>query len=323
MTIKEISEPIAHHLKDFEKYFKSQMKSNVSLLDLIIRYMTQKKGKQVRPTMVFLSAQACGGVTDRAYVGAAMVELLHTATLIHDDVVDQSSERRGIATINAEWNNKIAVLVGDFLLSRGLLTAADNNEIEFLRITSRAVRRMSEGELLQIQKSKDFNVDEETYFRIIADKTASLLATCCEVGAASSTGDTKIREALKDYGENVGIAFQIRDDIFDFGGDKKIGKPIGNDLKEKKLTLPLLYSFARVSKKSSKEVLKIIKKGDLSTENIGKVSAFVYENGGIDYSEKTARSYASKALERIEFLPGSEAKTSLMNFANFVIDRDF
>lgn len=323
MTIKDISLPIANRLKEFEKYFKSQMKSNVSLLDLIIRYMTQKKGKQVRPTMVFLSAEACGGVTDRAFVGAAMVELLHTATLIHDDVVDQSSERRGIATINAEWNNKIAVLVGDFLLSRGLLAAADNNELEFLRITSRAVRRMSEGELLQIQKSKDFNVDEETYFRIIADKTASLLATCCEVGAASATDDPDARKALKDYGENVGIAFQIRDDIFDFGGDEKIGKPIGNDLKEKKLTLPLLYSFARVSKKSSKEILKIIKKGDLSSENIGKVSAFVYENGGIEYAEKTARSYASKALERIEFLPDSEAKTSLLNFANFVIDRDF
>ena len=220
------------------------MKSKVSLLDMIVSYLSKKKGKRIRPTLVFLSAEICGGSCERTYVGASLVELLHTATLIHDDVVDASSVRRGIASINAVWNNKIAVLVGDYLLGKGLLTAIDGGEFEFLKASSNAVRRMSEGELLQIQKSNEADLDEETYFKIISDKTASLMASCCEIGALSASADPAQHAALRDYGENIGIAFQIRDDIFDFSGSSKsIGKPVGNDLKEKKITLPLLFAL--------------------------------------------------------------------------------
>jgi octaprenyl-diphosphate synthase len=254
MNIKEISKPIEGHLKEFNKYFKDTMKSNVALLDIIISYMTRKRGKQVRPAMVFLSAELCGGVNQRTYIGASMIELLHTATLVHDDVVDNSDKRRGLATINAEWNNKIAVLIGDFLLAKGLLAATANTEFGFLHATSDAVKRMSEGELLQIQKSNEIDLEEETYFRIISDKTASLLSAACKVGSLSATDNVEKHELMYQYGENVGLAFQIRDDIFDYTGDAtKIGKPVGNDLKEKKITLPLLYSFRQVSKSEAKK----------------------------------------------------------------------
>lgn len=323
MNIKDISKPIESHIKDFNSYFKKLMKSNVALLDLIIKYMTKKKGKQVRPVMVFLAAELCGGVNERSYTGAAMVELLHNATLIHDDVVDEASERRGIASINAAWNNKIAVLIGDFLLAKGLLSSIDGGEFDFLKATSKSVRRMSEGELLQIQKSMDIDYNEETYFKIISDKTASLMSTCCEIGAISATDDKEIRDALAEYGEAVGIAFQIRDDIFDYvGKSSAIGKPVGNDLKEKKITLPLIESFRNSEKKEAKQVLKLIKNGDLKKKDIKTIVDYVKEFGGIDYAEKKAKEYTDKALKILDRFEDSPAKKSLQDFANFVVARN-
>jgi octaprenyl-diphosphate synthase len=323
MIDKIISRPIEEHLKEFDGYFKNLMRSNVSLLDLIIQYITKKPGKRVRPAMVFLSASICGGVNPRSYVGAAMVELLHTATLVHDDVVDEADKRRGIATINATWNNKIAVLIGDYLLGKGLLTAIDGNEFDFLRATSHAVRRMSEGELLQIQKSKEFSSDEETYFRIISDKTASLLAACCEIGAISATDDKSRQEAMREFGEYLGIAFQIRDDIFDYQGNSSIiGKPVGNDLKEKKITLPLLYSLSKVPKDRAKEITRLVKNGGIKKKDINTVIDFVNEQGGIDYAESRARDYINRAVALLEPFEDSPAKRALLDFASYVVERN-
>ncbi len=323
MTINDIIKPVEAHLKEFDSFFKKSMKSNVSMLDLIIKYMTRKKGKQVRPSIVFLTAEMCGGINQRSFTAAAMVELLHTATLVHDDVVDEAKERRGIASINASWSNKIAVLVGDFLLAKGLLSAIDNEEFGFLKALADAVKRMSEGELLQIQKSKETDVTEETYFRIIQDKTASLIATCCSVGALSATNDEKVISKMKMYGEYLGIAFQIRDDIFDLTGQSaKIGKPVGNDLKEKKMTLPLLYSLRQVPKKESKEIIKLVKNKNISKKEIEQVMKFVEVNGGIEFSEGKAMEYSNKALEMLADFPASVAKDSLVNLARFVVERD-
>lgn len=323
MTIKKIRSPIEKHLKEYNKFIKDLMSSDVALLDIVIQYLSRKKGKQVRPVLVMLSAELCGAVNQRTYIGAAMSELLHTATLVHDDVVDESSTRRGIASINASWNNKIAVLIGDYLLAKGLLSAIDKDEFEFLKATSNAVKRMSEGELLQIQKSKEFDIDYDTYYQIISNKTASLIASCCEIGAISSTNDKKKQDCLRNYGENIGIAFQIRDDIFDYQSKTKIiGKPVGNDLKEKKLTLPLIYSIKQVSKKSGKEILDLIKKDKLKKSEIKKIIEFVNDNGGIDYAEKISKEYSQKASTYLTSFPDNPSKQSLLNFCDFVIDRN-
>lgn len=322
MNLKEIASPIQNELDQFDKFFKSLMKTDVALLNLVISYITKKKGKRVRPTLVFLSAQIAGTVSQRSYFGAAMVELLHTATLIHDDVVDMAKERRGLASINAEWNNKIAVLVGDFLLSKGLLVSVDNNEYKFLQSTSTAVRRMSEGELLSIDKSKKIDCDEETYFRIIADKTASLMATCCEIGAMSTSDDANIQKKLKDFGEYSGIAFQLQDDLFDYLSQSfTIGKPVGNDIKEKKITLPLIYSFANSSSSESKKIYSMIKKGNLKKDDINLIIDFAKNKGGIEYTRAKAEQYSQLAKDCLVDFPDSQAKTSLMNFADFVINR--
>jgi len=322
MTIKEISEPIAKHLEAYNKYFKGLMNSDVALLNIVIQYITKKKGKQVRPVLVFLSAELCGGTNQRSYVGAALVELLHTATLVHDDVVDEAAERRGMASINASWNNKIAVLIGDYLLAKGLLNSIGNSEFDFLYATSEAVRRMSEGELLQIQKSKDFSINEETYFKIISNKTASLMASCCSIGAISATNDKKIHEQMRNFGEHIGTAFQIRDDIFDYQSKNSlIGKPVGNDLKEKKITLPLLYSIKNVSKKTAAEYLSILKKGNLKKNDIQRIISFVHEQGGIEYAENKSREYSLKAKMILNNFPDSPAKSSLMNFCDYVNER--
>jgi len=323
MTIKDIRSPIDKHLKSYNKFIKELMSSDVALLDLVIQYLSRKKGKQVRPVLVMLSAELCGQVSQRTYIGAAMTELLHTATLVHDDVVDESSTRRGIASINASWNNKIAVLIGDYLLAKGLLSAIDSDEFGFLKATSTAVKRMSEGELLQIQKSREFDIDYDTYFKIISNKTASLIAACCEIGAISAVDDKNKQENLRNYGENIGIAFQIRDDIFDYQSKKNIiGKPVGNDLKEKKLTLPLIYSIKQVSKKSGKAMLDLIKKDKLKKSEIKKVIEFVNENGGIEYAEKISKEYSYKAASYLKSFPDNPAKQSLLNFCDFVIDRN-
>jgi octaprenyl-diphosphate synthase len=299
------------------------MNSDVPLLNLVINYITKKKGKQVRPILVFLSAELCGGVNQRTFTGAALVELLHTATLVHDDVVDEAAERRGMASINANWGNKIAVLVGDFLLARGLLTAIDGNEFDFLHATSNAVRRMSEGELLQIQKSKEIDLAEDIYFKIISNKTASLMASCCEIGAISATSDKDIHVKMREFGELIGTAFQIRDDIFDFSSKNSlIGKPVGNDLKEKKMTLPLIYALKQVPKRDAKEYINLIKKGSIKKEDISKVINFVKDQGGLEYAEKISKEYGNRAIKLLDSFTESPAKKSLIEFCKFVTDRN-
>jgi octaprenyl-diphosphate synthase len=323
MTLKEISSPISEHIKKFDNFFDNKLKSNVALLDLILKYLTRKKGKMMRPMLVFLTAELCGGITERAYTGASMIEFLHTATLIHDDVVDEAEERRGLATINAAWNNKIAVLIGDFLLAKGLLASIDTNEFDFLKATSRAIKRMSEGELLQIQKSREVDLSEETYFRIISNKTASLLASCCEVGAIAGGGDKVTQEKMIQFGEMLGTAFQIRDDIFDFVGTSTIiGKPVGNDLKEKKITLPLIYALTKADENISKSIVKKIKKGKLDKSGVNDIIKFTVENGGIDYAQNRAEEIISLAIASLDDFNDSPAKNSLIQFARFVIDRN-
>ncbi len=323
MNLAEITDPVLGHLEKFNSYFKGLLQTNVSLLTLILKYVTSKKGKQLRPVLVFLSAQASGAINQRTYVGAALVELLHTATLIHDDVVDEASERRGLASINSKWNNKIAVLIGDFLLSKGLITAIDSNEHAFLGVTTKAVKRMSEGELLSIDKSRSVNIEEETYYKIIADKTASLLSTCCEIGAMSTSSNPDYHEAMRDYGEAIGMAFQIRDDIFDYTSRSTlIGKPVGNDLKEKKVTLPLIYALNNSSAKEKAAIVKLIKRGKLKKVELNTIIDFVKDKNGIEYSEKKALSYVTHAKNCLGVFPESPAKASLLKFADFVITRE-
>lgn len=322
MTLKDVINPVKDDLKEFTAYFKGTLNTKVPLLNLIIKYVTQRTGKQLRPVLVFLSAKICGEVNLRSYVGASLVELLHTATLIHDDVVDEASERRGLASINAKWNNKIAVLIGDFLLSKGLLTAIENKEFQFLEAVSVAVRRMSEGELLSIDKSRGTSIDEETYFRIIGDKTASLLSSCCKIGALSATDNPVYHNALSEFGENIGIAFQIKDDMLDYTSRSVlIGKPVGNDIKEKKITLPLLFALSKMNENEADKIKNRILKGKMNKSEIVELIDKVVLLGGIDYAEKTARIYVDKAISYLEIFPDSPAKTSLKQFSEFVLSR--
>ncbi len=323
MPIKELYEPVKEHLEKFDTFFKDKLNSNVSLISLIIKYLTKKKGKQVRPAIVFLSAAACGEINERTYTGATMMEMLHSATLIHDDVVDEADKRRGMASINAAWSNKIAILVGDFLLAKGMLSAIDKSEFDFLRATSSAVRRMSEGELLQIHSSKKYSIEQDVYFKIISNKTASLIAACCEIGAISTTNNQELQLGFREFGENLGIAFQIKDDILDYQGESEVlGKPIGNDIKEKKFTLPLIYALSTTDKQEKKKIIAIIKNKDIKQKDIKYISDFVVQAGGIEYSEKIAKEYSLKAIKYIQSVPDSVYKQSLMNFANFVIERN-
>lgn len=323
MTLTDISRPIAADLKEFRKFFRNSLRSKNLLLDTAIRYILKRKGKQVRPLLVMLSAGAAGGVSRRTYIGATMVELLHTATLVHDDVVDEAAERRGLPSVNSVWNNKTAVLVGDFMLAQGLRIANENREYGFLDITSHAVQRMSEGELMQTRKTRKLDIREEEYFRIISDKTASLISACCEIGALSATDDAEILAALRNYGEMVGIAFQIRDDIFDYTAtDDAIGKPTGNDLQERKLTLPLIHALNKASRREARGILKLIRGEHVSpAERVRAVREFVRAEDGISYAERTAEAYRDNARRSIEFLPDSSAKQALHDFAEFVISR--
>ena len=259
MTVNEIKAPVAHEMEQFELKFKSSMKSTVPLLDKITRYIVKRKGKQLRPMFVFLAAKVCGEMNESTYRAASLIELLHTATLVHDDVVDDSNERRGFFSVNALWKNKIAVLVGDFLLSRGLLLSVDNQDFQLLGLVSNAVREMSEGELLQIEKARKLDIDEAVYYEIIRKKTASLIASCCACGAASVTSDAAVIEKMQSFGEAVGIAFQIKDDLFDYGDGSNIGKPTGIDIKEKKMTLPLIYALNNASFMEKRRVINIVK----------------------------------------------------------------
>jgi len=287
-----------------------------------VRYIMRQRGKRVRPALVFLAAGACGTIGERSFIAAAMVELLHTATLVHDDVVDQADMRRGVASINAVWKNKVAVLVGDYFLSRGLLIAVNSGEFDYLRVTSDAVRRMSEGELLQMQKSRQKTIDEETYFRIISDKTASLISTCCAVGAISATDDEAKRAALTQYGELVGLAFQIRDDVLDYTSRTFIlGKPVGNDIREGKVTLPLIYAMAKADSSDAKKILGIVKSKRADRKDVARVIDFVERNGGISAAQERAEALKQQAVSQLEGFAPSIYQSALVDFANFVVAR--
>lgn len=319
--LSEIISPIRKELDTFNEIFKSSLKSKVGLVDLVMKYILKQKGKKIRPVLVLFSAGLSGGITARAYRGAVLVEMLHTATLVHDDVVDAAEIRRGLPSINAVWKNKVAVLIGDYLLSRGLMLAVDGNDFDFLRVVTDTVKRMSEGELLQISKTRKLDLDEETYYKIISDKTASLISTCCEIGARSVSKDEKVIESLRSFGESLGIAFQIRDDILDYTGKSKIiGKPLGGDIKEKKITLPLIYSLKNVDKKESERIIKLIK-SERKKGRIKEVIDFVLSNGGIEYAESEADKYIKKAKDSISSFPENDYKTSLNSLVDFVVNR--
>lgn len=308
-------------MEEFEGRFRSSMRSNVALLDKITRYIVKRKGKQMRPLFVFLSAKLVGGTNDSTYRAATLIELLHTATLVHDDVVDDSDTRRGFFSISALWKNKIAVLVGDYLLSRGLLLSVKHKDYNLLEITSRAVEEMSEGELLQIEKARKLDITEDVYFSIITKKTASLIASCCASGAASVSEDKAIIEQMRLFGETVGIAFQIRDDLFDYGTDIGIGKPTGIDIKEKKMTLPLIYALNKADSSEKRFIINTIKNHNTDEKRVAEVIALVSKLGGIDYTVTRMNEYRDKALELLEYFPTNSSRESLTELVNFVIDR--
>jgi octaprenyl-diphosphate synthase len=313
---------IENELRVFEEKFKDAAKSNVSMLDRIMRYIVKRKGKQLRPMFVFLAAKLCGEVNESTYRAASLVELLHTATLVHDDVVDDSLERRGFFSVYALWKNKVSVLVGDYLLAKGLLLSLDNNDFRILQLLSEAVRQMSEGELLQIEKSRSLNLDESIYFEIIRNKTASLLASACAAGAYSTSHDEEMTGRLRQFGEKVGIAFQIKDDLFDYAGED-IGKPTGNDIKEKKLTLPLIYTLNNVDKKTKKELIYIIKNENTKRSKIDYLINVVTKSGGIDYTIAKMNEYKSEALQILSTFPESEIRKGFEDLVNFVTDRKY
>ena len=319
-VLEKIKKPIANELIEFEKRFKDAMKSNVALLDRVTSYIVKRKGKQVRPMFVFLSAKLCGGVTEATYNGASLVELLHTATLVHDDVVDDSLERRGYFSINALWKNKIAVLVGDFLLSKGLLLAVDNNHFSLLRILSQSVKDMSEGELLQMEKARKLDITEEVYYEIIRKKTATLIAACCAMGAQSVMATKEEVEAMREFGEHIGMAFQIKDDLFDYGTEK-IGKPTGIDIKEQKITLPLIHALNNCSDKEKRWVINALKNHNTDKVRVKELIQFVKSKGGLEYAVSVMKQYQSKALAILQQYPDSIYKDSLELMVNFVIDR--
>ena len=313
---------IANELEIFEKVFKDSVKSHVSLLDTIMRYIVKRKGKQLRPMFVLLSAKLTREINDQTYRAASLVELLHTATLVHDDVVDESFERRGFFSINALWKNKVAVLVGDYLLSKGLLLSLDNDDFEVLKILSHAVKQMSEGELLQIEKARNLNLQEDIYFEIIKNKTASLLASSCAAGAYSSSQDQLAATKMRQFGEWVGIAFQIKDDLFDYGNED-VGKPTGNDIREKKLTLPLIYTLNNCGPAVKKELIYIVKNENRRKESVNHVIEIVRKSGGIAYSQQKMEEYRDKALGLLYEFPDSEVRKTLEELVRYTTDRKY
>jgi octaprenyl-diphosphate synthase len=315
------AEAILHsELIIFEKEFKEAVKSQVPLLDRIMRFIVNRKGKQLRPMFVLLSAKLCGGINESTYRAASLVELLHTATLVHDDVVDESLERRGFFSTYALWKTKISVLVGDYLLAKGLLLSLDHDDFRILQLLSEAVRLMSEGELLQIEKSRSLNLDEGVYFEIIRNKTASLLASACAAGAFSASHDEDTAEKLRIFGEKTGMAFQIKDDLFDYGTDD-VGKPTGNDIKEKKLTLPLIYTLNTVDRSTKRELIYIIKNQNKNTDKVNHVISVVKKSGGIAYAQKKMNEYRDEALSILSSFDNNEVKNALSELVRFTTDR--
>jgi octaprenyl-diphosphate synthase len=320
--MKLANEVIGKELANFEKHFKDAVKSRVALLDRIMQYIVKRKGKQMRPMFVLLSAKLHGEITDASYRAASLVELLHTATLVHDDVVDDALERRGMFSINALWKNKIAVLVGDYLLSKGLLLSLENKDFDILTILSNAVKKMSEGELLQIEKTRNLNFDESIYYEIINGKTASLLSSSCGAGTASVTADQDIIQKMRDFGEMVGMAFQIKDDLFDYG-DVAVGKPTGNDIKEKKLTLPLIHILQKVDPSLKKEIIYIVKNNNNDKKKVKFVIDHVIQFGGIEYATQKMYEYRDKALAILNSFQPSPARAALEELVRYTTDRAY
>ncbi len=319
--LEEIKAPIAKELDLFETKFREAMKSSVPLLDTIMSYIIKRKGKQIRPIFVFFSAKLFNGVSETTHRGASLVELLHTATLVHDDVVDDSDERRGFFSINALWKNKIAVLVGDYLLSRGLLLSVQNKDYNLLEIVSNAVKEMSEGELLQIEKTRNLNLSEEVYYDIIRKKTASLIASCCAIGAASAGATQEQIEQMRLFGEKIGMAFQMKDDLMDYG-DEDIGKPRGIDLKEKKLTLPIIYTLNQAEPAVKRKIINTIKNHHNNKSKVAEVVDYVNAHNGIAYTKQTMNKFKEEALAIIDKLPESEVKPNVRRLVEFIIDRN-
>jgi len=319
---EKIKQPIAFEMDIFEQKFRLAMSSKVALLNRITHYIVNRKGKQMRPMFVFLVAKMVskGEVKDRTYRGASVIELIHTATLVHDDVVDESNYRRGFFSVNALWKNKIAVLIGDFLLSKGLLLSIDNNDFDLLKIISVAVREMSEGELLQIEKARKLDITEAVYYEIIRQKTATLIAACCSLGAASVKPDSQDVETMRRFGELIGMAFQIKDDLFDYGSTA-IGKPVGIDIKEQKMTLPLIYVLNTCTKKEKRWLINSIKNHNKDKKRVNEVINFVKDNGGLDYAVSKMKTFQSEALQILDNYPDSDYKEALQLMVNYVIER--
>mgnify|MGYP001461762284 FL=1 len=305
----------------FEDKFKSSLKTRVPLLDKIMHYIIKRKGKQMRPMFVFLCAKIFNNTKESTYTAASLIELLHTATLVHDDVIDEANFRRGVFSINALWKNKVSVLVGDFLLSRGLLLAVEKEEFGLLKIVSKAVKEMSEGELLQIEKTRRLNITEDIYFDIIRKKTAALISACCESGAASSGTSEENINLMKEFGEKVGIAFQIKDDLFDYTQSPLIGKPTGLDIREKKMTLPLIYTLNNISKQEKRFIINTIKNDSKNSKKIEQIISLVKETKGLEFAEKKMNDYYNEALGFLEKIKDSEAKTSLIELVKYVVKR--
>ncbi len=320
--LSKIKLPVSEELNRFNKLFSKTMKSKVPLLNIITNYVLKRKGKQIRPLLVFLTAKVIGDITNSTYTAATLIELLHTATLVHDDVVDDSYERRGFLSINALWKSKIAVLLGDYLLAKGLLISVETKEYEILEIVSDAVKEMSEGELLQIQKAKNLNISEEEYFEIIRKKTATLIAACAASGARSVTKDKKEIEKMKEFGIKIGIAFQIKDDLFDYEKTTITGKPKGNDIQERKLTLPLIVSLSNANSSERKEILKLISKKSSKRLTYSKIYDFVHKNGGLDYAHEKLIENRDQALNILKEFAPNEALDSLIMLVNFIVERN-
>ncbi|MEX0929624.1 MAG: polyprenyl synthetase family protein [Balneolales bacterium] len=319
-SLKDIRLPIKGDLKDFQAYYKKALNTDVFLLNQILNYLLKMKGKEMRPILVLLSARLCGKISESTFTAATMIELLHTATLIHDDVVDEADQRRGFFSINKIWKNKASVLLGDFLLSKGLLVALDNDEFALLKVLSNSVKRMSEGELRQLKASRLLNMTEEKYFKIISEKTASLLSACCQCGAISATEDVEKHRLLAEVGEHLGIAFQIRDDLFDYGADD-VGKPKGNDIKERKITLPMIAALDRCGLMERRKLIRLFGRRNKSQSEISEIVRIVREKNGLDYARTHMNSHTEKARVLLERFPDTDERQSMLDFIDFVITR--
>ncbi|KAA5537251.1 polyprenyl synthetase family protein [Taibaiella lutea] len=322
MNVNTAKSPIAQELELFEKKFSESVQSKNALLDRIMRFIIKRKGKQMRPMFVFLAAKICGEITEVTYRASSLIELLHTATLVHDDVVDDANLRRGFFSINALWKNKVAVLVGDYLLSKGLLLSLENNDFQILKIVSTAVKEMSEGELLQIEKTRKLDIKEEIYFEIIRSKTASLLASACAAGAWSSTEDNEMSERFRNFGEKIGISFQIKDDLFDYGHDN-IGKPTGIDIKEKKMTLPLIYTLQHADEETKRRIIYIVKNQNKDKEKVNEVIDIVKKSGGIEYAHGKMMQYQKEAMDILYQFPESPSRTAMAELVQYVTERRY